>query len=77
MCKKPQTEQRLRTPPSRGVEKSEGPSALQPTTEPGFFFFFFFFLFMHFYPGTITTQVESINSDLQLGLDRHLRHTQH
>ena len=39
--------------------------------------FFCFFLFMHFYPGTITTQVESINSDLQLGLDRHLRHTQH
>ena len=36
MCKKPQTEQRLRTPPSRGVEKSEGPSALQPTTEPEF-----------------------------------------
>ena len=33
--------------------------------------------FMHFYPGTITTQVELINSDLQLGLDRHLRHTQH
>ena len=41
------------------------------------FYFFFFFLFMYFYPGTITTQVESINSDLQLGLDRHLRHTQH
>ena len=35
------------------------------------------FLFMHFYPGTITTQVESINSDLRLGLDRHLRHTLH
>ena len=33
------------------------------------------FLFMHFYPGTITTHAESINSDLQRGLDRHLRHT--
>ena len=38
---------------------------------------FLIFLFMHFCPGTITTQVKSINSDLQLGLDRHLRHTQH
>ena len=33
--------------------------------------------FMHFYPGTITTHAESINSDLQRGLDRHLRHVQH
>ena len=31
---------------------------------------------MHFYPGTMATQAESINSDLQRGLDRHLRHTQ-
>ena len=38
---------------------------------------FFNFLFMHFYPGTMTTHAESINSDLQRGLDRHLRHTQH
>ena len=30
---------------------------------------------MHFYPGTMTTHAESINSDLQRGLDRHLRHT--
>ena len=37
----------------------------------------FFLLFMHFYPGTMTTHTESINSDLQRGLDRHLRHTQH
>ena len=36
-----------------------------------------FFLFMHFCPGTITTHAESINSDLQRGLDRRLRHTQH
>ena len=33
--------------------------------------------FMHFCPGTITTHAESINSDLQRGLDRRLRHTQH
>ena len=33
--------------------------------------------FMHFYPGTMTTRAESINSDLQRGLDRRLRHTQH
>ena len=33
------------------------------------------YLFMHFCPGTITTQAESINSDLQRGLDRCLRHT--
>ena len=28
---------------------------------------------MRFFPGTMTTQAESINSDLLLGLDRHLR----
>ena len=42
------------------------------TTHP-----FFFFFFMHFCPGTITTHTESINSDLQRGLDRRLRHIQH
>ena len=30
---------------------------------------------MHFCPGTMTTQAESINSDLQRGLDRRLRDT--
>ena len=35
------------------------------------------FFFMHFRPGTITTHAESINSDLQRGLDRRLRHIQH
>ena len=39
--------------------------------------FVIFFLFMHFCQGTITTHAESINSDLQRGLDRPLRHTQH
>ena len=34
-------------------------------------------LFMHFCPGTMTTHAEPINSDLQRGLDRRLRHTQH
>ena len=33
--------------------------------------------FFHFCPGTITTHAESINSDLQRGLDRRLRHIQH
>ena len=33
------------------------------------------YFFMHFCPGTITTHAESINSDLQRGLDRRLRHT--
>ena len=37
----------------------------------------FLIFFMHFCPGTMTTHVESINSDLQLGLDRRLRHAQH
>ena len=37
----------------------------------------FILLFMHFCPGTMTTHAESINSDLQRGLDRGLRHTQH
>ena len=37
----------------------------------------FFILFMHFCPGTITTHAESINSDLQRGLDRRIRHIQH
>ena len=32
---------------------------------------------MHFCPGTITTHAESINSDLQRGLDNRLRHIQH
>ena len=31
--------------------------------------------FMHFCPGTMTTHAESINSDLQRGLERRLRHT--
>ena len=31
--------------------------------------------FMHFCPGTMTTHAESINSDLQRGLGRRLRHT--
>ena len=39
--------------------------------------FFIFFYLCIFYPGTMTTHAESINSDLQRGLDRHLRHTQH
>ena len=38
---------------------------------------FSFFFYMHFCPGTITTHAESINSDLQRGLDRRLRHIQH
>ena len=38
--------------------------------------FFYAFLCI-FYPGTMTTHAESINSDLQHGLDRRLRHTQH
>ena len=33
--------------------------------------------FVHFCPGMITIQAESINSDLQHGLDRRLQHTQH
>ena len=33
--------------------------------------------YMHFFPATMTTHAESINSDLQRGLDRRLRHTQH
>ena len=33
------------------------------------------FFFMHFCPETMTTHAESINSDLQRGLDRRLRHT--
>ena len=31
--------------------------------------------FMHFSPGAMTTHAESINSNLQRGLDRGLRHT--
>ena len=34
-------------------------------------------LHLHFCPGTMTTHAESINSDLQRGLDRRLRYTQH
>ena len=33
--------------------------------------------FTHFCPGTMTTHAESINSDLQRGLDKRLQHTQH
>ena len=43
----------------------------------GTFLQILFLLFMRFSPGTMTTHAESINSDLQHGLDRHLRHTQH
>ena len=42
-----------------------------------YFRLFYFIFFMHFCPGTITTHAESINSDLQRGLDRRLRHIQH
>ena len=42
-------------------------------TQPTFHALFF----MHFCPGTITTHAESINSDLQRGLDRRLQHIQH
>ena len=38
---------------------------------------FNFFLYMHFCSGTMTTHAQSINSDLQRGLERRLRHTQH
>ena len=38
---------------------------------------FFLFFLMHFCPGSMTSYAESINSDLQRGLDRRLRHTQH
>ena len=38
--------------------------------------FFIFFIYA-FLSRTMTTHAESINSDLQRGLDRHLRHTQH
>ena len=31
--------------------------------------------FIHVCPGTMTAQAESINSDLQRGLDRRLQHT--
>ena len=34
------------------------------------------FFYAFFCPGTMTTHAESINSDLQRGLDRRLRHTQ-
>ena len=30
---------------------------------------------MHFCPGTMTTHAETMNSDLQCGMDRRLRHT--
>ena len=32
---------------------------------------------MHLCPGTMTTKADSINSDLQRGLERRLRNTQH
>ena len=38
---------------------------------------FFLFFLMQFCPGTMTTHAKSINSDLQRGLERRLRHTQH
>ena len=45
--------------------------------EDMFFLFVFGGDFMHFCPGTMTTHAESINANLQRGLDRRLRHTQH
>ena len=33
-----------------------------------------FGVFMHFCPGSMKTEAESINSNLQRGLDRRLRH---
>ena len=38
---------------------------------------FFKNFLMHFCPGTMTTHVESMNSDIQRGPDRRLRYTQH
>ena len=39
------------------------------------FYTFIFYFFMHFCPGTMITYADSINSDLQRGLNRRLRHT--
>ena len=50
------------------------PSAVLPGILSALHIYIFF---MHFCPGTITTHAESINSDLQRGLDRRLRHIQH
>ena len=43
----------------------------------GYDLFFYFYFYALFCPGTKTTHTESINSDLQRGLERRLRHTQH
>ena len=41
------------------------------------FWGFFIYFYAFFCPGTMTNHAESINSDLQRGLDRRLRQTQH
>ena len=41
-----------------------------------YIYIFYFFIYA-FLSRTMTTHAESINSDIQRGLDRHLRHTQH
>ena len=40
------------------------------------YIYVYMYIFCNFCPGTMTTHAESINSDLQHGLDRRLRHTQ-
>ena len=58
------------------------PIAVTPTVLPRSlkssqkFNFLATFFYAFFCPGTMTTHAESINSDLQRGLDRRLRHTQ-
>ena len=51
---------------------------IKRNTRYGFTFnkVFFLFFYAFFCPGTMTAHAESINSDLQRGLDRRLLHTQ-
>ena len=40
-----------------------------------FFYYIYFFICAFFHPGTMASQAESINPDLQRGMDRRLLHT--
>ena len=53
------------------------PTNFEPGKKPSCIDIILFLLFMHFCPGTMTTHAESINSDLQRGLEKRLPHTQH
>ena len=66
------SERRVSERASSKPASSEPASSESASSEPASRYFL-----MHFCPGTMAAHAEPINSDLQRGLGRRLRYTQH